>query len=73
MGSPISILSDGEHSGHKNNDCGLGSDAAARGGGYAGDITMVRMFGGVEGMIGQYTLMFGKSIYGATLVKMVLH
>lgn len=40
---------------------------------YAGGIIMVRMFGGVEGMTGQYTLMFRKSIYSATLVKMVLH
>ena len=40
---------------------------------YPGGIAMVRMSGGVEVMIGQYSLMFGKSIYGATLVKIVLH
>lgn len=40
---------------------------------YPGGITMVRMSDGVEAMIRQYNLMFGKSIYGATLVKMVLH
>ena len=40
---------------------------------YPGGITMVRMFGHVEAMIGQYSLMFGKSIYGATLVKMILN
>lgn len=33
MGGPISILSDEEHTGHKNNDRGLGSGAASRGGG----------------------------------------
>lgn len=33
MGSPMLILSDGEHAGHKNNDCGLGSGAMSRGGG----------------------------------------
>ncbi|EIM86960.1 uncharacterized protein STEHIDRAFT_157247 [Stereum hirsutum FP-91666 SS1] len=40
---------------------------------YPGDIAMVRMSNGIEVMIGQYSLMFGKLIYGATLVKMVLH
>lgn len=40
---------------------------------YPGDITMVRMSGGFKAMIGKYNLMFGKSIYRATLVKMVLH
>ena len=40
---------------------------------YPGGISMVRMSCGVEVMVGQYSLMFGKSIYGATLVKIVLH
>lgn len=33
MGSPISILGDGKHTGHKNNDRGLDSGAMSRGGG----------------------------------------
>ena len=40
---------------------------------YPGVISMVKMSCGVEVMVGQYSLMFGKSIYGATLVKIVLH
>lgn len=40
---------------------------------YLRGITMVRMFGGVEVMFEEYTLIFGKTIYGVTLVKMVLH
>ena len=40
---------------------------------YPGGITMVRMFGHVEAMIGQYSLMLVNLIYGATSVKMVLH
>ena len=40
---------------------------------YPGGITMVRMFGHVEAMIGQHSLIFEKSIYSATLVKMPLH
>lgn len=40
---------------------------------YPWGITMVTMFGGVEAIIGQYSLMSGKSIYSATLVKIVLH
>ena len=40
---------------------------------YPGGISMARMSCGVEVMVGQYSLMFGKSIYGAKLVKIVLH
>ena len=40
---------------------------------YPGGISMVRMSCGVEVMVGQYCLIIGKSIYGVTLVKIVLH
>ena len=34
---------------------------------YPGGISMVRMSCGVEVMVGQYSLMFGKSIYGCNI------
>lgn len=40
---------------------------------YLRGITMVRIFGSVEVMFVEYTLIFGMPIYGVTLVKMVLH
>lgn len=40
---------------------------------YPRGIAMVRMSCGIEVIIRQYSLIFGKSIYGASLVKIVLH
>lgn len=40
---------------------------------YPRRIRLVILFSNAEIMMGAYSLMFGKSIYGATSVKMLLH